>query len=309
VSPAKRLLELLAVVGWIAFGARGALAGEILCIQQWGDRGVPPISTEVASKAWPSGFRPSATSCKVALLRGLIARGDYEQYKAFYSHYHRALEVLLLVSEGGNAEEALKIGRLLRKYLLSVFAPSRSSDTSFRLMRPSDISDLCRGPSCICVGACALIWFGGVSRAGHVGLHRPGINDPEFNAPLSADASTVYKRTLQEITRYLEEMEAPRPLIDTTFATSSSEIQWVEEVDGGSLEYPPSFIEWVDANCGSLTSHERKTQRELFTRSALQEPLTATEVMLEKMLTEKLSNHINCRLTLVRARRDALAAP
>jgi hypothetical protein len=44
------------------------------------------------------------------------------------------------------------------------------------------------------------------------GLHRPGINDPEFSALPSADAYTVYKRTLQEITRYLAEMEAPRPL-------------------------------------------------------------------------------------------------
>jgi hypothetical protein len=298
---------LLTVVGLLAFGARGAYAGEVLCIQQWGD--VPPISAEVAIKAWPSGFRPSAMSCKVALLRGLIERGDYEQYKAFYSHHHRALEALFLVSEEGNAEEALKIGRLLRKYLLSVFAPFRFSDASFRLMRPSEISDLCRGASCICASACALIWFGGVSRAGHVGLRRPGINDPEFKALPAADASTFYNRALREITRYLEEMEVPRPLIDTMFATSSSEFQWVEEVDGGPLEYPPSFIEWVDASCGSLTSHERKTQRELFTRSALQEPLTVTEVMLEKMLTEKLTKHINCRLTLVRARRDALAAP
>ena len=119
--------------------------------------------------------------------------------------------------------------------------------------------------------------------------------------PMRARSS---KRALQEITRYLEEMEAPRSLIDSTFAMSSSKIQWVVEVGGGSLEYPPNFIEWVDANCGSLTSHERKTQRELFTRSALQEPLTATEVMLEKMLTEKLTKHIAdlpCR--------DALAAP
>jgi hypothetical protein len=91
---------------------------------------------------------------------------------------------LFLVSDGGNAEEALKIGRLLRKYLLSVVAPFRSSDNSFRLMRPSDISDLCRGAT--------LIWFGGVSRAGHVGLHHPEINDPEFNEPPAAHASTVF---------------------------------------------------------------------------------------------------------------------
>ena len=89
----------------------------------------------------------------------------------------------------------------------------------------------------------------------------------------------------------------------------SSTVQWVEEDDGGSLEYPPSFREWVDASRGSLPSLERKTQRELFTRSALQEPLTATEVILEKMLTEKLSNLSNADLTSVRARRDALVAP
>jgi hypothetical protein len=109
---AKRSFKPLALVATFTLVARVAFAAEVLCIQQWGDQGVPPISAEVASKAWPSGFRPSANSCKVALIRGAIERGDYQRYKAFYSHQHRALEILYLVSQGGNAEEAMKIGHL-----------------------------------------------------------------------------------------------------------------------------------------------------------------------------------------------------
>jgi hypothetical protein len=106
-------------------------------------------------------------------------------------------------------------------------------------------------------------------------------------------------------------MEVPRPLVDTVVATSSADIRWVEvSADDNQLEYPPSFIEWVDANCGSLTSEEQKTQLELMTRKEFKnEILSKTEEMLLKALSDKLTKHVNCRLALVRTRRDALVSP
>jgi hypothetical protein len=256
------------------------------------------------------------------LLRGTIEKGDYERYRSFYRHHHRALQNLYLLSPGGDAEEAIKIGRLVRRYLTTVSAPIRygGDGSPFMLRKPPSFKpgvppgNLCVGPTCICASACALVWFGGVSRDGEVGLHRPRRTDAEYKALAPADASAVYKRALQEISRYLEEMEAPRPLIDGMMATSSSEIRWVGDDD--QLEYAPSFIEWVDASCGAFTSQERKALSELAPREALAkfrpgaaQPLSASEQMLRKMLSEKSSNWYKCKQFLVYGRRDALLAP
>jgi hypothetical protein len=160
-----------------------------------------------------------------------------------------------------------------------------------------------------------LIWFGGVDRLGHVGLHRPTLTDAEYKALSAAHASAVYKRALQEITRYLEEMEVPRPLIDGMVATSSSEMRWVED-DRDKVDVPPSLIEWIDAACGAFTSQEQNTLSDLDGRDFLAkrspgaaQPLTGSETMLLKMLSEKSFNRTRCRHFLIGARRDALAAP
>lgn len=314
------ILRLLALALMLAITPSASSAAEITCVQQYGS---PPISEDVAGKIWPSGFRPSASTCMVALLQGTIEKGDYERYRVFYRQQHRGLQSLYLASPGGDAEEAMKIGRLVRKYLLTTWAPSRyADDLPFHLTNPSwtvgrPVEYLCQGPTCICASACGLIWFGGVDRTGQVGLHRPKITDPQFKALQPANASTVYRRVVQEISRYLEEMEAPRPLIDGMVATSSAEIRWVDaSSDNDQLEHPPSFVEWVDASCGSLTSQERKIESELSARKGFAKfrpgataPLTEREEILLKMLFEKSSNRSKCRTLLVAARRDALPEP
>jgi hypothetical protein len=117
----------------------------------------------------------------------------------------------------------------------------------------------------MCASACALTWFGGVERGGEVGLHRPRITDPEFKSLAPAQATAVYRRTLNEIEAYLHEMEAPQPIIDAMVATGSSEIRWVD-AQNDHLERPPRFAEWEDANCGSFTKDEENTVNKLYAR-------------------------------------------
>ena len=199
----------------------------------------------------------------------------------------------------------MKIGQLARKYLLGMLAPTRmEANGPFRLYKPDGLpgpAHLCWGPTCICASACALIWFGGVDRFGQVGLHRPKITDPQFKALQPENASIVYRRVLQEISRYLEAMEAPRPLNDGMVATPSAEIRWVD-YDDDNLEDPPSIHEWVDASCGSVTREERKI--------ALSGPAsTERDEMLRKTLFAKSSNRSVCQTKLVYSRRDALPGP
>ena len=168
---------------------------------------------------------------------------------------------------------------------------------------------LCSGPSCTCASACALIWFGAVDRSGTVGLHRPKINDPQFAALPPPEASTVYKQALQRISRYLEEMEAPRALIDSMVATSSSEIRWVDAFNE-KLQHPPSFVEWTDASCGGITSREEDVFGQLNYREAMNgEILTEQERRLKDALGTKIFKRNGCMIELARRRQDALSPP
>ena len=231
-------------------------AADVSCIV---DRNVQPSTNNF--------FADIAPPCYYGLIRGVIASNDYEKVLGFYRSNHPHLFGFHLISSGGDVDEAIKIGRLLRKYLIFANAPRRGPDGHFTLDALDESgSTLCRGSKCICASACALIWFGGVKRLGIVGLHRPRINDPAFKALAPSEASAVYRRMLDSVTRYLDEMEVPNPLIDSMVATGSAEIEWVDSKR--AFMRPPSFAEWFDASCRRSTRQEsdpdKKLEKQIF---------------------------------------------
>jgi hypothetical protein len=169
-------------------------------------------------------------------LSGKIVKGDYEKIKLLIDS---TTSTFWLASPGGDIDEALKIGRLFRKYLISTEAPYLEDGFLWN----------CRGQNCICASACALIWLGGVDRMGTVGLHRPYYDGLLFKGLPPADASTTYRRMLGDVTDYLNEMEVPGSIIESMATTNSGDIRWVDYLDEG-LDRPPSIAEWVDASCG-----------------------------------------------------------
>jgi hypothetical protein len=217
-------------------------AAELSCSNLYtGKEDVP-----VAKSWWGWQHKPTPyATCLGGFLRGEISKGDYEKVTAFLSTHHPFVSFFNLISPGGDVDEALKIGRLFRQYLISTSAPTT-------ILSPDNVpalSDLCRGQDCICASACALIWMGGAYRWGSVGLHRPRIVDATYRGLTPAKASTTYNRVLREVGAYLEEMEVPRSIVEKMVATSSGDIIWVDSNDEG-LDRPPSLAEWVDASCG-----------------------------------------------------------
>jgi len=213
---------------------------------------IPP---ERAAAYWPSGERPGKGSCSVALLRGPIKAGDYEMTRKFVRQHLPFLEAMLLHSPGGRVDEAIKIGRLLRQYLINTSAPDRFRENNLRYIN----TELCRGPGCICASACALIWFGGPSRDGRVGLHRPHFKDQAFARLPASEANKAYNAMLNLVTQYMTEMNVPRHAIDAMTATPSNEMIWVEASQVGtdrSLSRDPSYHEWVLSSCPSLLNAE-----------------------------------------------------
>jgi hypothetical protein len=206
---------------------------------------------------WDPKRMPTAyVTCLWGFLNGQISKGDYDKVVAFLRAHHPFIANFSLASPGGDVDEALKIGRIFRRYLFTTWAPSSAhlgADGSEIHDDAPALSfgsrDLCRGPDCICASACALIWMGGVGRIGTVGLHRPRIDDPMFRGLPAADASTAYRRVLESISAYLNEVEVPQSVIESMVATSSNDIHWVS--GGPDVDDPPSISEWLAVSCGS----------------------------------------------------------
>lgn len=178
---------------------------------------------------------------------------------------------------------------------------------------PSLDSALCKGPSCICASSCALIWFGAIERGGVVGLHRPKITDSQF-ATLPPDrASKQYRDVLQKISQYLEEMEAPRSLIEAMVSTGSSDIRWVEaRPDGsGAINRSPSHTEWIDANCEPLTAEDYRALRGLRAREVASELAGRTYALTrsDKTLMARQGRRILCAAVLEFSQREKMAPP
>jgi hypothetical protein len=192
----------------------------------------------------PLGFAP--LKCVRDLLRGPIVEGDYEKVARAIRESWPNLTMIDLDSPGGSVREALKIGRMLRKYLITTNV-SRLESAELPPPPPGfgPVTPIQREA---CASACALIWFGGVERSGMVGLHRPRITDPDFASASPEEATKRYRLLLSAIEAYLTEMETPRPIIDQMLATGSSEIRWIDAVSEG-LSQPPSFAEWEAATC------------------------------------------------------------
>jgi hypothetical protein len=231
------------------------------------------------------------------------AAGDF---LSLYRKNHPFLGWVSLDSRGGDADEAMKIGRLFRKYLIYAVAPSQLAlgGRSFQMSyRTGDLA-LCDGPDCFCASSCALIWFGAPHRSGRIGLHRSRTEDPAFKALPAAEAARAYRRMLDGIVHYLEEMETQRPLIEAMVSTSSAEVRWFEiETSGARV---PSFAEWIDASCGQFTTQESQKMIQLEVKRP---SLSQTEQFLYKLLREKYVKKSDCELALISSHRDQLPPP
>ena len=92
-----------------------ASALDMSCLHVWS------ANTQSAdlSKWFPSGRRPIlGTSCYTAHLKGKIVVGDADEFARLLREHHPFLTAVGLTSPGGDVAEAMKVGRMIRRYLL-----------------------------------------------------------------------------------------------------------------------------------------------------------------------------------------------
>ncbi len=296
----RRMLYALAFV--VAFPAPASVAAEITCVDTYGPGQIDQVR---AAEIYSSGRRPAPDTCRKILIKGTILPGDATKFAQVVRRNHPFLNYVLLWSSGGSVEEAIKIGRLIRKGLLETEAPSGEisdrlrgkgwyfSSTIVPGCPERDVHTAPRGPGCHCASACFLIWSAGVERSGtSLGLHRPTIASTAFaNLPPNR-ASVLYRQLLLDIDKYLTEMEVPRRFIDVMMDTTSTEIRWLSYDEAVSVEEVRSIAQWIAATCGAMTKAEKDTMRTIDLEIALKRSVSQRDRMLLEQL-EKKSGEIN----------------
>jgi hypothetical protein len=299
-----RFLVLAAVLVLSPWACTSARAAEVRCGTGMYGHYTLPQDEGWFMRRWPSGVRPTETTCSSGVIYGPIKHGDYEKVLALYRNNHPFLSSFMLASPGGDVVEAIKIGRLFRKYLIMANAPLHVPFPEGGETFTSEGEPECQGGRCICASACALIWFGAVYRMGSVGLHRPRTDDPYFKGLAPADAAGAYRRALNSIRLYLDEMEAPNPMIEAMVATGSADIKWVDAND--ELERPPSLAEWEDTTCGGFSIKDRSVLSHL---RAEHSDLSQQEQSLRDQLAKRQSKWFLCQVELLSRNRDKLSPP
>jgi hypothetical protein len=228
---------------------------------------------------------------KIIVLQGKIERGDYEKIKKASleilnnaNEYSKPLH-LHLNTEGGDVNEAIKIGRFAREVLLSVDSYGKiiidpSSEDGKRLLAKDTID-----PDYVLLdkyeklssdhivknySAGIIIFYGAVKRAHRdnsdqrlgfykkysipvIGLHRPSF-DQKYYATLSpSKAASEYKKLESSVREYLLEMGSPQSVLDDMFRYASNDVKLIEDYEFRKMyKGEESFLEeWLISRCGA----------------------------------------------------------
>src|SRR5208283_62663 len=148
-------------------------------------------------------------------IEGEIEPGDALKFLKMYEYF--GPQAVFLRSRGGNVEEAMKIGRLIRRFRLETNAPD-SSEKRLGVVEgvPDDANNI------VCASACVLIYAAGVTRYGdYLNLHRAA-PPRDLGATLTDVEYESLERALIEYVRgYLTEMELDHYYIEKTIDTNS----------------------------------------------------------------------------------------
>jgi hypothetical protein len=126
--------------------------------------------------------------------------------------------LLYLRSKGGNVEEAIKLGRLIRQLRLGTEVPERYNN---EILSPVPAANK---DNFVCGSACFLVFAGGVDRRGNfLVLHRPYLSIDAARNLSDLDREAAQKQLMAEVRDYLQEMEVDSFFIDKLMWTNSQD--------------------------------------------------------------------------------------
>ncbi len=180
----------------------------------------------------------------------------------FYMIYGPAIDTVYLMSTGGDVDEAMKLGTMIRRLRLKTVAPVWDTDHP---PRSSVLAD--NWKNVICASACFLVYAGGIDRFGnYLVLHRPYIL-AELSGKLSGVGyETALKQEMLKVAAYLQNMEVDASWIEKMMSANlqnSYVVTWREANNKARhLMGPvPSIAEILRAKCaGDSMDQERQIE-------------------------------------------------
>ena len=171
------------------------------------------------------------------VLSGEIVPGDYARLLAKIgqnSERFLSQNKLILASSQGNADEAMKIARLVKSlYTQVVVAPLTGR----------------------CAGACFLIYAAAAERGTDgehlLGVSRPGLAESQWVEMPTAQAALLEEAMQAPVRAFLGDNEVPADIVDGMFERPPTDIEWLTEQQERELTpKSPSFARLLVDKCG-----------------------------------------------------------
>lgn len=191
------------------------------------------------------------------LINGEIKKGDFEKFVNATLEGGVRVKYVYLASNGGNVDEALRIGRFIRAIGYSTKAPfampypPKYDLKKLRPLCPKDIP--VTKQECTCMSSCVFLYLAGVEREGDfLGVHRAFLNHKDLRQLSLENSKRAGEVISAGVNKYLLEMKSPLSLIDKVNANSSGEIEILsnEYVEKYLSGVSPDYQEWLIAKCG-----------------------------------------------------------
>jgi hypothetical protein len=171
------------------------------------------------------------------VLSGEIVPGDYARLlEKIAEDPDRFLDQnkLILASSQGNAEEAMKIGGLVRALYTAVSVGPLTGR---------------------CSGACFLVYAAAAERGTDgdhlLGVSRPGLAESQWTAMPTAEAALLEDGMQATVRTFLKDNEVPPDIVDEMFARPPTDIYWLDEQQERALSpKSPSFAKLLKDKCG-----------------------------------------------------------
>ncbi len=192
-------------------------------------------------------------------VEGDIVPGDAQRLLDFYKTYGVMASPIYLRSKGGNVEEAMRMGVIIRRLRLETRVPVW--DTG---MPPIDRIKIDHQEDEVCASACFLVYAGGASRFGnYLALHRPFLPSDQARKLTDVEYEAAQKDMVTKVKKYLADMEVDQFWIDRMFAANSQEhyMPTWEEADSKVhhlMGMVPSLEEVVLSKCNEDPDLDRK---------------------------------------------------
>ncbi|HDL7986496.1 hypothetical protein [Yersinia kristensenii] len=174
--------------------------------------------------------------CTMHVYTGDIVKGDANKLDGYISKLAKLepstrIGIIQISSNGGDVEEALRIGRILRKNQIQVLIPMDSH----------------------CYSSCVLLLAGGVGRfpVGDVGIHSfYSMSSQKPNADYEQEEK-IYTATEKSIRDYLNEMRVSGAVMDAMLRVPSSKLE-ILDIDKlkeyGLFGIDPVFNQYLLSN-------------------------------------------------------------